>query len=59
MQVFKIPKRELVKMRAEHEREADRAAMARSSFSARSVLGYQPYKPTLGPKLGQCSRMHF
>ena len=34
-EVFKIPKRELVKMRAEHEREADRAAMARSSFSAR------------------------
>ena len=37
-EVFKIPKRELVKMRAEHEREADRAAMARSSFSARWVL---------------------
>ena len=36
-EVFKIPKRELVKMRAEHEREADRAAMARSSFSARWV----------------------
>ena len=34
-EVFKIPKRELVKLRAEHEREADRAAMARSSFSAR------------------------
>jgi hypothetical protein len=30
-EVFKIPKKELIKMRAEHEREADRAAMARSA----------------------------
>ncbi len=32
-EVFKIPKRELVKLRAEHEREVDRAAAARSQIS--------------------------
>ncbi len=34
-EVFKIPKKELVKLRAEHEREVDRAAAARLSQSLR------------------------
>ena len=35
VEMFRIPKKERQAERREHEREADRAAMARSSFSAR------------------------
>ncbi len=38
--VFKIPKKELGKMRAEHEREADRAAMTRFRYPGRDGGNY-------------------